>query len=168
MAFENCTVESFAFFLLNCNWNHGNLLSLILLIAKIYSAKFAVFGLVNRQNLFQKNFHWPKFLPLRYWCLLIFGCWWLLEFLTNLITWWTTKNFLFPTFTAEFGWACPFFGLVCVGVTFTWLGVDGCRSVWPFLGRVQVTVNFLWLGLGECGWVWVRAQFITAPHFLTF
>ena len=67
------TVESFAFFLLNCNWlNHKSLLIWILLIAKIYSAKLAVFRFVSRENLFRKNFCWPKFLPLRYWYLFIY------------------------------------------------------------------------------------------------
>ena len=84
---ELSTVESFAFFLLNYNWlNHENLSSLILLIAKIYSAKLAVFRFVNRENLFRKNFRRPKFMLLRYWCLLTYWYWWLLEFLTNLIT----------------------------------------------------------------------------------
>ena len=51
------TVESFASFLLNCNWlNHKSLLIWILLIAKIYSAKLAVFRFVSRENLFRKNF----------------------------------------------------------------------------------------------------------------
>ena len=67
------TVESFAFFLLNCNWlNHKSLLIWILLIAKIYSAKLAVFRFVSRENLFRKNFCRPKFLPLRYWYLFIY------------------------------------------------------------------------------------------------
>ena len=67
------TVESFAFFLLNCNWlNHKSLLIWILLIAKIYSAKLAVFRFVSRENLFCKNFCRPKFLPLRYWYLFIY------------------------------------------------------------------------------------------------
>ena len=85
---EFSTVESFAFFLWNYNrLNQENLiLSLILLIAKIYSAKLAVFRFANRENLFRKNFRQPKFLPLRYWYLLIYWYQWLLEFLTNLIT----------------------------------------------------------------------------------
>ena len=84
---ELSTVESLAYFLLNYNWlNHENLLSLILLIAKIYYAKLAVFRFVNRENLFRKNFRRPKFMLLRYWCLLTYWYWWLLEFLTNLIT----------------------------------------------------------------------------------
>ena len=59
------TVESFAFFLLNCNWlNHKSLLIWILLTVKIYSAKLAVFRFVNRKNLFRKNFCRSKFLPL--------------------------------------------------------------------------------------------------------
>ena len=70
---ELSTVESLAYFLLNYNWlNHENLLSLILLIAKIYSAKLSVFRFVNHENLFRKNFRRPKFLPLRYWFLLIY------------------------------------------------------------------------------------------------
>ena len=70
---ELSTVKSVAFFLLNYNClNHENLLSLILLIAKIYSAKLSVFRFVNRENLFRKNFRRPKFLPLRYWFLLIY------------------------------------------------------------------------------------------------
>ena len=70
---ELSTVKSVAFFLLNYNClNHENLLSLILLIAKIYFAKLSVFRFVNRENLFRKNFRRPKFLPLRYWFLLIY------------------------------------------------------------------------------------------------
>ena len=82
------------------------------------------------------------------------------------------KNFLFPTFTAEFGWVCPFFGWVWVGVTFYgmdvgececvwvsvtlfWLGVGGCGWVWPFYGCV-------WVAVDGCGWVWVSAWSITA------
>ena len=154
MTFENCTVESFAFFLLSYNWlNHGNLLSLILLIAKIYSAKFAVFGLVNHQNLFQKNFHWPKFLTLRYWCLLIFGCWWLLEVLTNLITWCDGQRKIFFSlhlqlnldghvlFLAWCVWVWPLHGWVWMVAGQCDLFQAGCRWVWTFFGWVWVSVG---------------------------
>ena len=66
------------------------------------------------------------------------------------------KNFLFPTFTAEFGWVCPFFGWVWVGVTFYGMDVGECECVW-------VSVTLFWLGVvgvGEydlfmaaCGWL---------------
>ena len=51
-----------------CSVNLGILLFKIqiLLIAKLYSAKFALFRFVNCENLFRKNFPRPKFLPLRY------------------------------------------------------------------------------------------------------
>ena len=65
------------------------------------------------------------------------------------------KNFLFSTFTAEFGWVCPFFCWVWVDVSFYGMNVGEC-------GCVQVSATFfgcVWVGVGECdlffGWMWV-------------
>ena len=54
------------------------------------------------------------------------------------------KNFLFPTFTAEFGWVCPFFGWVWVGVTFYEMDVSDCEWAW-------VSGTSFCLGVGGCG-----------------
>ena len=110
---ELSTVESFAYFLLNYNWlNHENLLSLILLIAKIYYAKLAVFRFVNRENLFRKNFRRPKFLLRRYWCLLIYG-----PDLLVLMTSWVSDKFDYLIDNEKFSF--PYiYGWIWVGMSF--------------------------------------------------
>ena len=56
------------------------------------------------------------------------------------------KNFLFPTFKAEFGWVCPLFGWVWVGVTFHGMDVGEFGCVW-----VSVTFfGWAWIGVGKC------------------
>ena len=72
------------------------------------------------------------------------------------------KNFLFSTFTTEFGWVCPFFGWVWVGVTFfggVWVNVGKCDHFLTGCGCVWVSVTFF---LAGCGWVqmsvWVQVS----------
>ena len=72
------------------------------------------------------------------------------------------KNFLFSTFTAEFGWVCPFFCWVWVGVSFYGMNVGDCGYVWvsvTFFGWVWVGVGECDLFLAGCGWMWVSVTF---------
>ena len=76
------------------------------------------------------------------------------------------KNFLSPTFTAEFGWVCPFFwlgvgkcDLLGAGWGWMWMSMGGCGLVWPFLGWVWIGIGACDLFLAGCGWVWVSVTF---------
>ena len=74
------------------------------------------------------------------------------------------EKFFFPTFTAEFGWLCPFFGWVWMGVTFYGIDVGECGRIWvtvTFFGWVWANVGECDLFLAGCGWMWVSGLLLT-------
>ena len=165
VTFENCTVESFAFFLLNCNW------------------KFIKFNFVNCENLFcQICSLWtcqsPKSVPKEFPLAKVSALKILMSIdLWVLMTSWVSHKFDYLMDNEKFSFSY-IYSWIWMGMSFFWLGVCGCDLYMAGCGWVQVSVTFFRPGAGDCelslagfGWVWVgvgESAVYNCPTFFNF